>query len=251
MKVLIIEDELPAARQLQHMLKAFPTPLTVLESLQSVEECIDWFSTNPTPELIFMDIQLADGISFDIFKEVEVNAPIIFTTAYDQFMLKAFKVNSIDYLLKPLKQAELHEAIHRFQQQKKQSIPNQVLQELVNQFTPTQYRERFLIKIGEQFVVLKTQDIAQIVFTERTVLAQSFKNRQYVLDYTLDQLEQLLLPTQFFRINRSQIINLNAVHKIHNYFGNRLKLEASVAMKGMDNIVSRDRVKGFKAWMEG
>ncbi|MEM8524737.1 MAG: LytTR family DNA-binding domain-containing protein [Bacteroidota bacterium] len=251
MKVLIIEDELPAARQLHRMLQSSSTPVEVLETLQSVEESVHWLQTREDAQLIFMDIQLADGISFDIFKEVEVKIPIIFTTAYNQFTLKAFKVNSIDYLLKPIKQDELYDAIRRFQQQQRQQLSLATVQQLMEQFTQTNYRERFLLRVGEQFVVLKSKDIAHLSFTERTVLAHTFHNRNYVLDFTLDQLEELLMPTQFFRINRGQIVNLDAVQKIHNYFGNRLKIDLKIPSKDTDSIVSRDRVKAFKQWMEG
>lgn len=252
MKILIIEDERPAASRLTKMIKKERGSAEIIEVIDSVETAVKWLGTFETPELIFMDIQLADGISFDIFKQVKVEAPVIFTTAYDQFMLKAFKVNSVDYLLKPIDPEELKAAIEKYEKiyhQEEPSYDSSVIERLVNSIAQKDYKERFLVKIGQQLTYVSVDDIAYFYSEEGMVHAKNNAGKQYILDYTLDQLEKLINPKYFFRINRKFITRLNSIHKIHTYFNSRLKLELLPRID-MDIIVSRDRVNDFKNWLD-
>lgn len=251
MKVLIIEDEIPAAKQLKKLLqKALPS-IKFLAVLDSIESAVKWLKApSDQAELIFMDIQLADGLSFDIFQQVEVRTPVVFTTAFDQYTLKAFKVNSIDYLLKPIDPDALQEALQKYQQfyLPPGAINYTQLLRTIQQQTPT-YKQRFLIKSGQELRFVNTSEIQYFYSEEGMVFTQLAPKFKYNIDFTLDQLDELLDPNAFFRINRKLITNLSAIQKIHTYFNGRLKLDLQPT-PSFDIIVSRDRVQGFKQWLD-
>lgn len=251
MKVLIIEDEYRAVQYLQGLLTNLIPDLQMMGTLDSVEEAVRWLPQNPDPDLIFMDIQLADGLSFDIFKHVNITAPIIFTTAFDQYTLRAFKMNSIDYLLKPVDEEELQAALNKygkfFQPQ-----PNH-WQELIANLQIRQgdaYRQRFLTKQGKSLSYLLAKDIAYFYSDEGLTFAVDQQGKRFVIEITIDRLQTELDPQHFFRINRGQIIHLQAIRQIHTWFSHRLKVDLHPAIGGVENIVSRDRVKDFKEWLD-
>lgn len=252
MKIVIVEDELPAAKRLSKLILQFRPRAEILNTIDSVENAVSWFQQRDLAcDLIFMDIQLADGLSFDIFTQVTIQTPIIFTTAYDQYTLKAFKVNSIDYLLKPIDPEELDAALHKFDQVYQQPVTynqkniEQLLQSLVK---PT-YKERFIIKIGQQLTYISISEIYYFYSDDGIVYARIENGKRHAIDYTLDQLEQVIRPTSFFRINRKAIVGIDAIHKIANYFNSRLKLELKPKAE-FEVIVSRDRVSDFKRWLD-
>ena len=252
MRVLIIEDEIPAANRLKKLILGYDATIEIVDIIDSVESAVQWLNTFEMPNLIFMDIQLADGLSFDIFTEVDIKAPIIFTTAFDQFTLKAFKVNSIDYLLKPIDKKELHQAIQKFSNLYQKNTPNydqNTIENILQTLTQKQYRERFLIKLGQQFTYISLEDVAYIYSEERLVFAMQSNGKRHIIDQTLDKLQGQLDPSFFFRINRKIIIRVNAIKKIHTYFSGRLKLDI-LPKAGLEALVSRDRVKDFKRWLD-
>ena len=251
MKVLIIEDELPAAKRLRNLVAEHCPDATVMDVVDSVEGATQWLNTFEKPDLIFMDIQLSDGLSFDIFNQTEVISPVIFTTAYDQYALKAFKVNSVDYLLKPIDPKELESAFEKFRNlhQQSQEYDRTAIQNLISSITQKEYKERFLVKVGQQLSYVQAKEIAYFYSDEGLVYAMTTSNRRHVLDYTLEQLNDVLDPKNFFRINRKIIIHIDSIHKIHTYFNSRLKLEL-LPRTDLEAIVSRERVGDFKSWLD-
>ncbi len=252
MNILIIEDEIPAAKRLQKLIGDFHPKANILEVIDAVEHAVLFLKKKPPLDLIFMDIQLADGLSFDIFRQTKINTPVIFTTAFDQYALKAFKVNSVDYLLKPINSEELQSAFEKFEQHYPQGgavYNQQTIEQLMQQMTQKSYKERFLVKMGQQLNYLNVSDIAYFYSADGLLHALDTKNKRHILDYTLDQLETVLSPDNFFRINRKNIISLPAIGKIHTYFNSRLKLDL-VPSTNEEVIVSRDRVNDFKQWLD-
>lgn len=249
MKILIFEDEHLTAERLLQLLSKYPTEFEVLGVLESVNQGVEWFKNNAQPDLIFMDIQLTDGSSFEIFNEVKIEAPIIFTTAYDQYAIQAFKVNSVDYLLKPIDYSDLELAIQKFEKLlPKPTTDNSLYKELLNQMMKP-HKKRFLVKVGEQLKHVNIEDIAYFINDDGLVFMYANSGKRYMLDYTIEQLEKLVDSTAFFRINRKLIIGLNSIDQIHKYFNSRLKLKLQPEID-IDVIVSRDRVNGFKAWLD-
>lgn len=252
MKVLIIEDEKPAAKRLTKLVQQFRPEIDVLGMLDSVESAVEWLETYKKPDLIFMDVQLADGVSFEIFGQTEVTSPIIFTTAYDEYALQAFKVNSLDYLLKPIDPEELEKALCQYDKyylNNNKAVDNSAIEQLLQTLTQKEYKERFLVKIGQQLTYLKVSDIAYFYSEDGLIFACQENGKRHNLDYTLDQLMDLLNPAYFFRINRKIITHLPSIKKIHTYFNSRLKLELSPSTE-LETIVSRDRVGDFKRWLD-
>lgn len=249
-QALIIEDELPAANRLARMLKALEEEVTVIKHIDSVEAAVDFLGSAVPVDLIFMDIQLADGISFDIFEQTKVTAPVIFTTAFDQYTLKAFKVNSIDYLLKPIEATELQQAVTKYSRlyHKKENDFSQKIQQLLLQVNSVRYKERLLIKRGQQLSYLKTEAASCCYADGKLCYAVDFNGNRYLLENNLSQLEEQLSPQKFFRINRHLVVNIDAVSKVHTWLGGRLKLELTTAVS-IDTVVSRERVNGFKEWL--
>lgn len=255
MKVLIIEDEYPATERLEKMLHKVDEQIKIVHTLDSVSGAIKWFQENLAPDLIFSDIQLSDGICFEIFDKVILNCPIVFTTSYDEYAIRAFKVKSIDYLLKPIKFEDLVQAINKFQNLKSEfsvvghsSKIEYLLDSLRHTGKP--YKKRFLVKTGEQLLPIADDEIAYFYTAMELVYLFHKSGKKYVVDYTLEQLEQLVDTERFYRINRQFILNMSAVHRIHNYFNGRLKLEVA-PHHNEEVIVSKGKVKGFKNWMEG
>lgn len=246
MNILLIEDELPAARQLTKLVQAQVPGSQVLETLDSVDGAVRWLRAFPAPDLIFMDIQIADGLSFDIFRQVDVPAPVIFTTAFDQYAVQAFKVNAVDYLLKPVEAAELQKALHRVQQRR---APLD-MQALVRYFQPASYKERFLVKNAQHLLFLEATDIAFFRSSDGLTQAFTFSGKKYFVDHTLDELDRLLDPRHFFRVSRAMALRADAIRKIHPHLNGRLKLETEPAAPE-DVLVSRERVGAFKAWLGG
>ncbi len=247
MRILIVEDEQPAARQLAKMVLACRPSAQIVETLDSVESAVRWLPTFPVPDLIFMDIQIADGLSFDIFKQVKVASPVVFTTAFDQYAIQAFKVNAIDYLLKPIDPDELATALDKAERQQ-HSAPD--YENLVNLFKTAVYKERFLVKTGQQLNFLTVTDIAFFRSSDGLTQAYTFQGKKYFVEHTLEELERLLDPNVFFRISRSVTIGLKAIKTIHPHLNGRLKVETQPAA-GEDILVSRERAGDFKTWLGG
>lgn len=257
MKVLIIEDEPLAQKELKRLLQQVENQIVILECIDTVEDSVLWLNEHEEPDLIFMDIQLADGISFDIFKHTEINVPLIFTTAFDEYAIKAFEHNSVDYLLKPIEIEKLTKAIEKYktlnksyQNNEKNTISQEQINRLIAMSTPVkEYKSRVLVKIGEQFKFIKTDEIAYFFADNNDVWLVSFTKKEYIIEHSLNQLDELLNPKNFFRINRSYIVNIEAIEKIHKFFNSRLKIELNPQRK--ENIlVSRLKVSEFLNWIE-
>jgi DNA-binding LytR/AlgR family response regulator len=250
MQVVIIEDELPAASRLSKMLTAISGEIDIIDQIDSVESAVRFFNTGKKVDLVFMDIQLADGLSFDIFNQVTLQAPVIFTTAFDQYTLRAFKVNSVDYLLKPIEETELAQAVNKYQAlyRKKEPVLQDQLMQLVQEMTTNRYRERLLIKKGQQLGYLKISSMAYCFADGKLCYAVDFDSGKFMLEHNLTQLETQLEPGKFFRVNRQLIVNIEAISKVHTWLGGRLKLELQPGTT-TDTIVSRERVQAFKEWL--
>jgi DNA-binding LytR/AlgR family response regulator len=250
MKVLVIEDEKPASDKLKQLLKEFNKSIVVLDTLETVEQSINWFSNNPTPDLIFMDIQLADGVCFEIFEEVTIETPVIFTTAYDEYALKAFKVNSIDYILKPVDAESVATAIRKFEKVYQQADKmNDKLERLYEQLLHS-YKTRFFVKIGPRYKSVQVEEIESFFINERCTFLKTRSGKNYDVDYSLEQLEKLVNPQYFFRINRNYLIHIDSITDILSYSTSRLKLKLKNDPDNEELIVSRDKIKEFKRWMD-
>ena len=251
MKILIVEDEPRAASQLQNLLNKSVYDFEVLTVIDSVEDTVHWFRKNKTPDLVFMDIQLADGLSFEIFQKIEVTAPIIFTTAFDQYAIQAFKVNSIDYLLKPIKQSDLDTALNKFSKYKNQSkktIEPNILKELLSSMQTQQKRTGILVKEGSGFIQIRVSELLYMYSQDSITFGITHTNKRYIIDETMDQLFSSLEETQFYRINRGQIISKISIQKIEPYFNHRVKLSL-LNPRDQEFIVSRQKTPDFKEWM--
>ncbi|MEN8203683.1 MAG: LytTR family DNA-binding domain-containing protein [Bacteroidota bacterium] len=253
MKVLIIEDEHLTARRIQSLLKEIDPFVQVLDILDSVKSSVAWFGKNENPDLVFMDIQLADGISFDIFEHVKIDYPIIFITAYQEYAIKAFKVNSVDYLLKPVAKKDLQLALEKYRhyydkKQRMPLVPEEMLA-MVKQMIQKPFKSRFMIRVGDRVKSLEVKDILYFYSLDKGCYLHSSDNRNYVIDFTLDALVDLLDPESFYRINRRYIIAHNAIRDIFSLSGSKLKI--LLLHSDDDSIyVSRDRMAGFKAWID-
>jgi DNA-binding LytR/AlgR family response regulator len=250
MKVFIIEDEPPASNRLSRLLQQHSDGIEVVHKADSIEAAVRYFNTAPAPDLVFMDIQLADGISFAIFEQASVKAPVIFTTAFDQYTLKAFKVNSIDYLLKPIDEKELEAALEKYYNlyPKPAADFSEKMLKMIQEMNLVKYKERLLIKRGQQLGYLKTADMAYCYADGKLCYAIDFNGNKYLLENNMTQLEEQLEPGKFYRINRQLLINIEAVKKVHTWLGGRLKVEIAPATQA-ETIVSRERVNGFKEWL--
>jgi len=251
MNVLIIEDEKPAARRLGRMLSVLG--IEVQTMLHSVEESIDWFQNNEHPDLIFLDIQLSDGLSFEIFEVIEVNSAIIFTTAYDEYALKAFKLNSIDYLLKPIDEDELKIAVDKFKahQPTKSDVKVNIddIRKLLINPIDRKYKKRFTIKIGQHLKIIHVNEIECFYSENKATYIHTTSNRSYLIDGSLEHWQEQLDPEQFFRVNRTFIVHIHAIKDIIAYSNSRLKLILH-SYNETEIVVSRERVKDFKAFIE-
>lgn len=251
MKVLIVEDESMAAKRLIRLLQDLNPDIEVLAQLDSIKRAVNWLKEN-SADLMFFDIQLADGLSFEILEQVQVDAPIIFTTAFDEYAIQAFKLNSIDYLLKPIDPEELGNALTKYEDlfAKKEIEPmNMAIIEQAMQMMTKKYKERFVVKIGEHIHTIPTKDTAYFFSQEKATYLQTIEKNRFIIDYTLEQVEQLVSPEQFFRINRKYLVSLEAVKDIITYSNSRLRLILNHS-DDMDAIVSRDKVQEFKKWLD-
>lgn len=252
MRVLIIEDEAPAFRRLQKLLEEIQPDIEIIEVLDSVEESMRWFSTNHAPDLIFMDIQLSDGLSFEIFEQVKITQPVIFTTAFDEYMLKAFKVNSIDYLLKPIKIEELAQSMAKFKEMKaafgQQNNPD--LNTLISQIKmdDRKYKTRFLVKTGDKLISVETSSIAYFQMRHGVVHLVTLDDKKYLMDQPLDELTQQLDPERFFRANRQFLIHFPAIKTVHKYHKGKLLVELNLTTSE-PLTVSTEKATTFKEWL--
>jgi DNA-binding LytR/AlgR family response regulator len=250
MQVLIIEDERPAVQRLTRLLQKIDPLIEVMNRLDSVESSVSYLRSGASPDLIFVDIQLADGLSFDIFEQTPVNIPLIFTTAFDQYALKAFKMNSIDYLLKPIDEGELKQAILKYSRlhaAMKEDMPAR-LERLLEQMKAGSYKERLMIKRGQQLTFLKIKDLAHCYAEGKLCYAVDMTGSKHLLENNLARLEPQLPPQQFYRINRQLLVNIDSIRKVHTWLGGRLKLDLSPPSVA-DCTVSRERVQGFRIWL--
>jgi len=251
MKVIIIEDEKPSARRLKRMLESID--ITTETMLHSVEEAIQWFNTNAHPDLIFLDIQLSDGLSFEIFDQVEVKSAIIFTTAYDEYALQAFKLNSIDYLLKPIDEEGLETAIAKYKTRLPQktniALDFEDIKKLLVNPIDRVYKKRFSVKVGQHLKLVNIDDVECFYSENKGTYLYTTEGRNYLLDTTLEALENELEPETFFRINRKFYININAIKDIISYTNSRLQIKLNNFNED-EVIVARERVKDFKNWLE-
>ncbi len=251
MNIVVIEDEKPAARRLQRMLAQLD--LEVTKMLHSVEESINWFQQNTHPDLIFLDIQLSDGLSFEIFEEVVVKSAIIFTTAYDEYALKAFKLNSIDYLLKPIDDDELKIAVDKFKEQNNKQTDIQVniddIRKLLINPIDRKYKKRFTIKVGQHIKIIHSDEIECFYSENKATYIHTSSNRNYLIDNSLEHWNEQLNPEQFYRVNRTYIVHINSIKDIISYTNSRLQLKLHNYNEA-EIIVSRERVKDFKNWIE-
>jgi DNA-binding LytR/AlgR family response regulator len=238
MKVLIIEDEPQAAQRIEKLVKVIVPSALILGKLDSVKNSVNWLKTNPSPDLILMDIQLADGISFSIFDQCTVKSPVIFTTAYDEY-------------LKPVDEDELRAALNKFQTLTTGNQPDKMLESIgyAMQMLTKKYKERFIIKVGEHLKAIETEEILFFFSLEKTTFAQTKDGRKHILDFTLDQLENLLNPENYFRINRKYIISSKSIQDMISYTNSRLKLTIKTSDDN-DVIVARERVQEFKDWLD-
>jgi len=245
----IVEDEKVAAVRLSGLIKKYDPTINILGVVQSVKNAVQWLNTHQAPDLIFMDIQLADGLSFEIFEQTIVKTPVIFTTAYDEYALKAFKVNCIDYLLKPIDEGELKNAIDKFKENNSpKEIPAQVFDSIMLSLTK-KYKNKFVLKVGDHIKVFTTEDIQCFYSIEKCTFLQNNSGRDYAISYSLDQLEDLLDPARFFRINRKFIVSSSSISVIVCYSNSRLLIKLNSNFSD-ELIVSREKVHDFKKWLE-
>lgn len=252
MKVLIIEDEPQAAQRLETLVKNLQPGVTILDKIDTVKRAVEWVRSNPPPDLVFMDIQLADGISFQIFEACEVKSPVIFTTAYDAYALRAFKVNSIDYILKPVDKDELQSALNKFRNLAQNSSGTKVVLENIEQavqMLTKKFKTRFVIKVGEHLRTIEVSNILYFYSQDKATFCYTHDNRQLVLDFTLEELEEMIDPSIFFRVNRKYLVASQSIQDIISYTNSRLKL---VVKGSSDNdiIVARERVQEFRDWLD-
>ena len=257
MKILIVEDEDLAVKKLKKTLAGVDDSAEIVGETDSIKATVQWLESNPNPDLILMDIELADGQSFEIFNHTEVKSPVIFITSYDEYALKAFKVNSVDYLLKPVQKEDLQAALDKFREMKKIYAPEKeatsinlevLVKELQQKLGSKEFRKRFLVKLGQKLVSVEVDEIAYFFSDGRLNFFKTFDTKKYVVDYTMDELNNMLDPEKFFRISRSFYISVGSVAQIHDYFGNRLMLQLKPETE-KEAIVSREKVSEFKTWL--
>ena len=251
MKTLIVEDEINAFQYLKASLKKIDPDIEVLAHLESVEDTVNWLIDNPSPDLIFLDIELSDGRSFEIFEHLEVLAPIIFTTAYDQYAIEAFRQNSIGYLLKPIHVDELRKALEKYNRLRPApdaEAPAQL--QAVFRKLNQQKKLRCLVKKGSHYEFINIEDIACVYSEDSLTFLHTFQRQRHLYTSTVEGLIAGLDQQAFFQINRGQIVNINAVDKIHPYFNQRMKLELSAPVEGVEFVVSRARVGEFREWVD-
>lgn len=251
MKVVIIEDESLAAEKLERYLTKYDAAIQVLAQLPSIADSVEWLKVHQAEvDIIFMDVQLTDGLSFEIFSAVKIEKPVIFTTAHDEYAIDAFKVNSIDYILKPITFSDLSQALKKMKALEQQFSKAGVLEAAVHQVATKRSKERFLVRLGHHIHSVKTNEVALFYAEGRTVFLITQTGKKYIIDYKLEELTSLLDMGQFFRANRSFIVNINAIKDVLVYSNSRLKISPVVSID-KEMIVSRERVGQFKEWFAG
>jgi len=251
MNIVIIEDEELASRRLENMIKKYDSEIKVVGKMASIAESVEWFKANEQPDLIFLDIHLEDGLSFSIFEKLSINSPIIFTTAFDEYAIRAFKHKSIDYLLKPIIQEDLQAAIEKYKEWNKGNQPIidvKALYELINQKSP-QYKTRFSISVGTKIKTIEIAEVAYFYSQEGITFLVTGTNSQYPLDLSLDNLMEVIDPKDFFRINRQILVKLKAIKNVHVFPKSRLKIDLNPPFES-DVYVSLDKVTKFKDWLD-
>lgn len=257
MKILIIEDEPFAQKELKRLLDVAEGKFEILEMLDTVEDSVEWLKENPPPDLIFLDIQLADGISFDIFRKVEVKSPVIFTTAYDEYAIRAFQLNSIDYLLKPVKLTDLMRAINKYESLKDQfgkdenddvSISKSQLESLLN-LGQKEYKSRFVAKVGDQIKYIPVEEVAWFYAEDNVVFVVTKGENRYIIDYSIEEIDSLVDPKNFYRLNRSVVAHISAINKVYKYLNSRLKVELKPESE-KEVLISRAKVSDYMKWMD-
>ena len=251
MRVVIIEDEQLTAQRLENMLYKYDGTIEIAETIPSVAEAIEWFKSNPDPDLAFMDIHLEDGQCFSIFESINLQVPVIFTTAYDEYTIKAFKVNSVDYLMKPLNYEELAQAIDKFKrihgQHNHEAKGLETLLQSLHKNEPG-YKDRFLVSIGSRLRTIEITDINYFYSAEKITFLVTKDNQRFPIDYSLDKLANVLNPKQYYRVNRQMMVRLSAIANIHVYPKGKIRVELLPPMKE-EVFVSLDKVVGFKDWL--
>ncbi len=252
MTCLIIEDEKIAAERLKNLILKYDEQIEILDVIQSVQNSVEWFNHHAPPDLVFLDIQLADGLSFEIFEKTVVSSPVIFTTAYEEYTLKAFKVNSIDYLLKPIAYDDLKGAVDKFKNspfnQRIFRYPQEVFDRVLKSFTK-EYKSKFVFKVGDHLKMISVDEVCCFYSVEKATFLQTAGNRNYAINHSLDQLVDLLDPAKFFRINRQYIVAFSSIKDIVQYSSSRLQLKI-LNNEDKEIIVSREKVQDFKSWLE-
>lgn len=253
MKVLIIEDEQLAAERLQILLKAYDPDIEVISILESVAESIAWLQKNPVPDVILLDIQLGDGLSFTIFNRLPLKCPVIFTTAFDNYAIEAFQLNSIDYLLKPVTQRDLTRAFNKYKDLNNPLPDTAFFKQLMQTWNAAEkvYKNRFLVKLGNRMFFIEAQEIAYLYAEDKTVFLVNKEGSKFALDFTLEKLEQIIDPFLFFRLNRKIICSSSAIKEIKTYLNSRLKVTLQAGKQQEEAIISREKVQEFKQWAGG
>lgn len=250
MNVLIFEDEKHTANRLIQLLTKYSSEINVLEVLGSVKEGVEWYKNNPLPDLIFQDILLNDGNCFEIFEKVKIEVPVIFTTAFNEYALKSFEVNSIDYIVKPYDFKDIKIALNKYKKLKQLFVlpEAETLKKIIFAERP-QIKKRFLVKTGDRYSSVKSENIAWFIYDQGVTFAYTFENSRFPVNYSIDQLSELLDPDNFFQVNRKYILNFDCIQNIHSWFNSRLKLNIEPKTEE-EIIVSRERVKEFKLWLD-
>jgi len=251
MKILLIEDEYHAQKRLENIIKELRPTAEVLAILDSVEDAVEWLESNSAPDLLFLDIQLSDGLSFEIFTKIKLETPVIFTTAFDEYAIKAFKINSIDYLLKPVEEEELEAAFQKYESlyQKQTNYDVSAIENLVKALVKPQFKERFLIKTGQSLSYVPMEDVAYFYSENSYSFLKTKTGKKHILDQTMEELVNMVDPQNFFRINRKVLVKIDSIQQISPYFNSRLILKLN-PKNDFEAIVSREKVKGFRGWID-
>ena len=251
MRVLIIEDEAPAFRRLQNLITEIDDTMEIIDVIDSIDDSVKWFRNHNAPDLVFMDIQLADGLSFEIFDRVKVDCPVIFTTAFDEYTLRAFKVNSVDYLLKPINKTDLTRSLAKWKSLKKYYQPASLdISDLIASIKSgePEYKKRFLVKLGDRLISVDDSEIAYFQTRDSLVFLITNKGKRYVMDQALDELQEMVDPEKYFRLNRQFLARIDSIKSIHQFFKGKLKLELSPPVEE-SVTVSREKATSFKNWL--